>query len=71
MISLVPSQGAASGVTYAGSSADVVGCTVVGGDQTWPGAKGGMGWLVGQTSQDIDATRAMCDYFVQHPLLGP
>ncbi len=64
----LPSQGAASGVRFTGCSADVVFYSIAGGGHTWPGARGGMEWLVSQTTQDIDATQAMWDFFVEHPL---
>ena len=61
-------RGAVSGVRYTGCAADLVFYTVDGGGHTWPGAKGGMERLVAHTTQDLDATRVMWDFFVQHPL---
>ena len=64
----LPTRGAVSGVKFAGGETDVVFYTVAGGGHTWPGARGGMEWLVGQTTSDLDATRVIWDFFVQHPL---
>lgn len=39
-------------------------CTVVGGGHAWPGGSA----LVGKTSQNIDASSAIIDFFNQHPM---
>jgi polyhydroxybutyrate depolymerase len=42
--------------------------TVEGGGHTWPGGKPLPEWLAGTTSQSIDATSLMWDFFREHPL---
>ncbi|NSW52601.1 MAG: hypothetical protein HPY85_08875 [Anaerolineae bacterium] len=64
----LPQQGEVSGVRYSGCTADVVYYTIDGGGHTWPGGGDMPRWLVGHTTRDIDATRLMWDFFVQHPL---
>lgn len=66
----LPRNGSVSGVRYkAGTNnADVVFYTVNGGGHTWPGGKAMPAAITGETTQDIDATRFMWDFFVQHPL---
>jgi polyhydroxybutyrate depolymerase len=64
----LPASGAARGVAYTGCGADVVFYTIAGGGHTWPGGEPLPEWLTGITTQDIDATRTMWDFFVQHPL---
>jgi polyhydroxybutyrate depolymerase len=44
--------------------------TIVGGGHTWPGGGATPRWLVGPTSTDVDATRRMWAFFLQHPLAG-
>jgi polyhydroxybutyrate depolymerase len=44
--------------------AEVTLCTIEGGGHTWPGAD----ILVGATTQDLDATDAMWEFFMRHPL---
>jgi len=55
-------------IRYSGCDADVVFYTIEGGGHAWPGG----GWLppsiVGYTTQEIDATRLMWEFFEQHPL---
>jgi polyhydroxybutyrate depolymerase len=51
-------------------NADVVLYSVEGGGHTWPGGKPLPEWWVGRTTRDINATRLMWEFFVQHPL-GP
>ncbi len=64
----LPSRGAVSGVAYTHGAADVVFYTIAGGGHTWPGGQELPRWLTGPTSQDIDATRVMWDFFTAHPL---
>lgn len=63
-------NGSVTGVRYpAGTNtADVVLYTVTGGGHTWPGGKPMPAAIVGKTSSDIDATRLMWNFFVEHPL---
>lgn len=66
----LPPQGDASAVQYPGcdQDAEVIFYTIEGGGHSWPGG----GWLprfmVGHTSQDVDATRLMWEFFSRHPL---
>jgi polyhydroxybutyrate depolymerase len=48
--------------------AAVVLYTIQGGGHTWPGGKPLPEWFVGSTSNEIDATRLMWEFFRQHPL---
>jgi polyhydroxybutyrate depolymerase len=61
-------KGDATCVTYGGctSDADVRLCTIQGGGHTWPG--GFPVAALGKTSQDIDATDAMWEFFTAHPM---
>jgi polyhydroxybutyrate depolymerase len=49
-------------------NAAVVLYTIAGGGHTWPGGKPMPEWLVGRTSNGIDATSEMWAFFRQHPL---
>jgi polyhydroxybutyrate depolymerase len=49
------------------ANADVVLYTVKGGGHTWPGGKHLPEWTVGPTTREINATKVMWDFFVQHP----
>lgn len=66
----IPSGGQVSGIRYAGCDADVVFYTITGGGHTWPGGEPIPEWIAGPTSQDIDATRTLWDFFLSHPLPG-
>jgi polyhydroxybutyrate depolymerase len=46
-------------------AADVILCTIDGGGHTWPG--GVEAFFLGKTSSDLDATRAILDFFLDHP----
>lgn len=48
--------------------ADVVFYTIVGGGHTWPGGRGLPEWFVGRTSQSIDASATMWEFFKRHEL---
>ena len=65
-----PGRGAVSGVQYTGcrASADVVFYTIAGGGHAWPGGEPLPRFIVGQTSQDIDATAVMWEFFSRHTL---
>jgi polyhydroxybutyrate depolymerase len=60
-------NGDSSCVTYAecAEGATTTFCTVEGGGHTWPGAIAIPG--LGHTTDDLDATDAMWDFFVAHP----
>ena len=66
----LPAQGSVSGVHYSGCGhdADVFFYTIEGGGHTWPGGQALPEWLVGITTQEIDATRVMWEFFQQHPI---
>ncbi|MCA1826515.1 MAG: PHB depolymerase family esterase [Myxococcales bacterium] len=50
--------------------ADVVLYTVQGGGHTWPGGTPMPEWFVGRTSDSIDASSLMWEFFRQHPLVS-
>lgn len=66
----IPAQGEVSGVRYEGCAGDaeVIFYTIAGGGHSWPGG----GWLprflVGHTTDDVDATREMWEFFEEHAL---
>lgn len=66
----VPVNGQVGGVRYAGCDADVVFYTVTGGGHTWPGGEPIPEWIAGPTTQDIDATRTLWEFFLDHPMPG-
>lgn len=49
------------------ANADVVLYTVEGGGHTWPGGKHFAEWVAGPTTDEINATRVMWEFFVAHP----
>jgi polyhydroxybutyrate depolymerase len=63
----LPGSGEVSGIKYSGCAqgADVVFYTIQGGGHAWPGGKPLPKWIVGNTSQDINATRVMWEFFRQ------
>ncbi len=65
----LPSDGAVSGVRYpGGGEGEVVFYTIKGGGHTWPGGRALPRWIAGHTTQDIEASRVMWDFFSAHPL---
>jgi polyhydroxybutyrate depolymerase len=64
----LPANGEVVGVAYAGCDADVVFYTIDGGGHAWPGGGSMPSIIVGHTTEDIDATRIMWEFFYQHPL---
>jgi polyhydroxybutyrate depolymerase len=64
----LPASGDVSGVQYQDCAADVVFYTVAGGGHTWPGGDRLPVTIAGHTSQNIDATQTMWDFFQEHPL---
>ena len=48
---------------------DVILYTILGGGHTWPGGAPLPEWFLGPTSQSVDATREMWDFFEQHPFV--
>lgn len=68
---LFPSSGNdISGMRYTGcdEDAEVVFYSIAGGGHSWPGGEPIPAWIVGKTSQSIDATRMMWEFFEAHPL---
>ncbi len=65
----VPTNGDVSGVHYTGcdADADVILYTIAGGGHTWPGSTRALDFFLGYTTQDIDASEAMWDFFSRHP----
>lgn len=61
-------RGAVRGVRYTGSQPreEVVFYSIADGGHTWPGGKPLPVALTGKTSQEIDATRLMWEFFVQY-----
>jgi polyhydroxybutyrate depolymerase len=53
--------------TNCAENADVILYTVEGGGHTWPGGKPLPEWIVGRTTTEINASRVMWEFFVQHP----
>ena len=68
----IPAHGDVSGIqfTNCASNTEVVFYTIVGGGHAWPGGKPMPKSIVGYTSQDIDATKTIWDFFQRHPLGG-
>jgi polyhydroxybutyrate depolymerase len=56
--------------TNCADGAGVVLYTIRGGGHTWPGGKPMPQWIVGRTSNSIDATSEMWAFFRAHPRLG-
>ena len=52
--------------TDCAENADVILYTVEGGGHTWPGGKPLPEWMVGRTTSEINATRVMWAFYVQH-----
>ena len=68
----IPASGEVSGLHYSNCTlnADVIFYTIVGGGHSWPGGEPMPEFIVGYTTQDIDATKIMWDFFQQHPFPG-
>ena len=66
----LPAHGDVSGVQFVNCAADVIFYTITGGGHSWPGGEPLPEWIAGSTTQDIDATQIMWDFFQQHPLAG-
>lgn len=64
----LPATGAVSGIRYSNCEAEVVFYTIEGGGHTWPGGGYLPAILTGSTTQDIDASRRMWEFFQEHPL---
>jgi polyhydroxybutyrate depolymerase len=68
----LPRMGAVRGLRYSGcdDGADVVFYTIEGGGHSWPGGEPLPVWLTGTTTQDIDATRLMWEFFSRFAITG-
>jgi polyhydroxybutyrate depolymerase len=66
----LPSKGEVSGIRYTPceQNAEVNFYTIDGGGHSWPGGKPLPEWIVGHTTQDIDATQVMWEFFRQYSL---
>jgi polyhydroxybutyrate depolymerase len=53
--------------TNCAENAEVVLYTVDGGGHTWPGGNDLPEWLLGPATQEVNATRLMWEFYVQHP----
>jgi len=53
--------------TNCAENADVILYTVEGAGHTWPGGKHLAEWITGPTTDDVNASRVMWDFFLQHP----
>lgn len=67
---MLPGNGDVSGIRYTGceDGADVVLYTIDGGGHTWPGSRARLDFLLGYTTQDINASAAMWDFFNRYQL---
>ncbi len=68
----IPATGSVSGIQYSNCAqgADVIFYTIAGGGHSWPGGNPLPEFIAGPTTQDIDATHTMWDFFQLHPLSG-
>jgi polyhydroxybutyrate depolymerase len=66
----IPADGDASGIRYSGclDGSEVIFYTIAEGGHTWPGGYPMPEWITGPTSQDIDASQVMWDFYEKHPL---
>jgi len=48
-------------------NAEVMLYTIEGGGHTWPGGRPLPEWIAGRTTEEINATKVMWDFFVRHP----
>ena len=62
--------GAVTGVRYINcdDNAEVVFYTIADAGHTWPGAEALFPLLLGEASQDIDASETMWEFFKEHPI---
>jgi len=64
----LPRMGEATGVAYSDCSASVAFYTIAGGGHAWPGGEPLPEMIVGHTTQDLNATQLMWDFFQAHRL---
>jgi len=65
----IPAMGEVSGLRYTDcdQNADVIYYIIDGGGHSWPGGDPLPRWIVGHTSDDINATQTMWTFFEEHP----
>ncbi|MCX6056214.1 MAG: alpha/beta hydrolase-fold protein [Chloroflexi bacterium] len=70
---VLPLSGEVSGIRYTkcAQNADVDFYIIEGGGHAWPGGGAVPAWIVGYTSQQIDTTRLIWEFFKAHPLPTP
>lgn len=68
----LPARGEVSAIRYSDcdQGAEVEFYTIDGGGHSWPGGQPMPEWIVGHTTQDIDATRRMWDFFSRFSIEG-
>jgi len=64
----IPISDAVNGIEYMGCDADVIFFTITGGGHTWPGGERLPEFLTGTTTDDLNATQVMWEFFINHPL---
>jgi polyhydroxybutyrate depolymerase len=66
----IPAIGSVRGIRYTScdGDAEVVFYTVAGGGHTWPGGSKLPKWLTGHTTQDVNATELMWEFFSKYSL---
>lgn len=64
----LPTAGEVRGQQYRDCTGEVIFYTIDGGGHTWPGGDPLPKFIAGVTTQEIDATQLMWDFFQQHPL---
>ncbi len=66
----LPASGIVSGISYThcDQNAEVVFYTIPGGGHAWPGGEALPEIIVGYTTQDIDATQVMCEFFMRYSM---
>jgi len=66
----LPTVGEVSGIQYTGcdQNAEVHFYTIEGGGHSWPGGGALPAFIVGHTTQDVNATRLIWDFFMRYSL---
>ena len=67
----LPPSGSVSAVEYTDCQADVLYYTIAGGGHSWPGGEPLPEMITGPTTQDINATQVMWEFFQAHPMPNP
>ena len=67
----LPQSGSVSGFEYENCQADVVFYSIEGGGHSWPGGEPLPEFITGPTTQDINATQVMWEFFQAHPMSSP